>query len=228
VRLNPSHASTSYAGLTYIETTTVRSGKVVAHRRTVEVANRARDDIISWLCSEAQDPPNAVAVFTAQLTGQIADKATDELFKLMSRECANLPQRAQWRKTVSNHFLCTIFASLSCEIMNLESWLDMQKGHLTSVLVAAVKPRSFISDALVRLAATLAVDEAVQVAQEALHYNNFKRALRLSAIMSCPDPREHEAVLKCCVTPLERGIISDAARAELLQALPSRWRTESA
>jgi hypothetical protein len=104
----------------------------------------------------------------------------------------------------------------------------MQKEHLTSVLATAAKPRSFISDALVKLAATIAVDEVIQLAQEASHYNDFKRALRLSAIMSCPDPTEHEAVLKCCVIPLEKGIISVEVKRELLQAVPTWSRAESA
>ncbi len=104
----------------------------------------------------------------------------------------------------------------------------MQKAHLISVLATAAKPRSFISDALVRLAATIIVDEVIQLAQEASNYNNFKRALRLSAIMSCPDPTEHEEVLKCCVIPLEKGIISVEVKGELLQALATPWLAESA
>jgi hypothetical protein len=222
------HAPSPYAGLTYIETARSRHGKATTHRRTVEVADQARDNIISWLATGFEDPPDTAAKFTSQIAERIADKVSDDLFKTMARESAKLDQLEQWRKTVNNHFLCTLFASLSCEIMDLESWLGMQKEHLISVLATAAKPRSFISDALVRLAATIVVDEVIQLAQEVSHYNNFKRALRLSAIMSCPDPTEHEAVLKCCVIPLEKGIISVEVKRELLQALPTPWRAESA
>ena len=92
------HAPSPYAGLTYIETARLRHGKVATHRRTVEVADRARDDIIKWLAAGFEDPPDTAAKLTSQIAERIADKASDDLFKAIARESAKLDQLGQWRK----------------------------------------------------------------------------------------------------------------------------------
>lgn len=209
-----------YPGFTRIERGRSISGKVTTHRQTIEVANRAREQIIVWLAAGLENPPTSETQVTSEFVSQIADTATGALFKGMDKEAKEQRQLEQWRKTVHNHFLCTLFASLACELMEIDVLIDEAKKGLTSTLTAAAKPRSFISDALVRLAATIVVDQIFQTIQESAQIPNFRRALRLSAIMSCPDPRQHTDALRCCVKPLEEEIISDEIRQELLRFLP--------
>jgi hypothetical protein len=64
--------------------------EVATHRRTVEVADQARDDIISWLAAGFEDPPNTAAKLTSQIAERIADKASDDLFKAIARESTKL------------------------------------------------------------------------------------------------------------------------------------------
>jgi len=52
------------------------------------------------------------------------------------------------------------------------------------------------------------------------HLNNLQQAAQIMAVIMCPAPEKHEAVIKYCVEPLDEPVVSKISRARLKIALP--------
>jgi hypothetical protein len=51
-------------------------------------------------------------------------------------------------------------------------------------------------------------------------FNDLHRAVRILAIMLCPAPEKHEAVIRCCLAPLGAPIVSGIVTDKLKMAMP--------
>lgn len=45
----------------------------------------------------------------------------------------------------------------------------------------------------------------------ARNFNDLQRTVRVLAVMTCPAPEKHEAVVRCCLKPLGEPIVSRLA-----------------
>jgi hypothetical protein len=54
-------------------------------------------------------------------------------------------------------------------------------------------------------------------------FDDTLRAARILAIMKCPAPEQHKAVMLYCVNPLGKEILSEEIRQELTVSLPKGW-----
>ena len=74
-------------------------------------------------------------------------------------------------------------------------------------------------------------DTASQAAVEGIHklidnmpgvrsFNDLQRTVRILAVMTCPAPEKHEAVIRCCRKPLGEPIVKEVAEERLMAAMP--------
>jgi hypothetical protein len=56
------------------------------------------------------------------------------------------------------------------------------------------------------------------------HVNDLLQAVRVLAVLACPAPESHEAVIRYALTPLGEPVISNAIQANLKSAMPT-WAT---
>lgn len=79
-----------------------------------------------------------------------------------------------------------------------------------------------IPEPLAAVAAQAAVNALMKLSA-IRQFDDLLRATRILAIMTCPAPEHHRAVVLYCMNPLGKEILSDAIRQELADSLPRGW-----
>jgi hypothetical protein len=100
---------------------------------------------------------------------------------------------------------------------------DRAVDDMVSMILRARKRdhRPLIPEPLVRVVAQAAV-KALTKLSVIRHFDDLLRATRILAVMTCPAPEHHRAVVLYCLSPLEKDILSDATRQALTDSLPKR------
>jgi hypothetical protein len=83
--------------------------------------------------------------------------------------------------------------------------------------------RPSIPEPLARVTAQAAVDALSRLAAFQ-HFEDLLRAVRILAFLACPAPQKHRAVAMYCLRPLEKDVLSDVLRQQLITSLPRSAR----
>ena len=180
---------------------------------------RAKEQINDWLATTIVDFPAA----------GIAAAATNAAMEAVSNDIANAIMDALSRNGYSNpsrisHMLCDFLAAIACA---MQTFRDQFQYHVADIVKTILKSRKKAGRPVIPgLVAAVAARAAVNVIMKlppAHHFDDLLRAIRFLTISACPAPQDHEAVARCCLSPLEVWVLSDAIKQELRDELPRGW-----
>lgn len=69
-------------------------------------------------------------------------------------------------------------------------------------------------------AAAKGMDQVVATVPAAKHFDDLLRAVRTLALMTCPAPDKHEAVIRRALKPFGQPIVGDLVQQRLMEAMP--------
>lgn len=107
----------------------------------------------------------------------------------------------------------------------LQDQFDRAVAHMVSAILTARRRehRPVIPEPLTTVASQAAVNALTKLSV-VRQFDDLLRATRILAVMVCPDPEHHRAVVLYCLSPLEKNTLSDATRQALSDSLPRGWR----
>jgi hypothetical protein len=170
-----------------------------------------------------------VDIIAEKIGNIVATKASDEVNGLFG-----LADRRDRKRSQAHHFWCDILAAFACAIEDLKVLNDrIPEAAASRVLNPTRRDRPpAAEETSVRLATKVAWKEIESQIVEVLlkklpplrQLEDLCRAIRILAIMMCPAPEDHRAVVQCCIKPLEEGIISAAVKQRLMSVLDQAGR----
>lgn len=136
--------------------------------------------------------------------------------------------RKDFRLALTDHFWCGLMAEFACAVDKFKGNLAQIPEQVAEALIRSRREegRSFIEETLIRLAVQITWQEIQVVIQNlppVRHLEDLTRAARVLAVLMCPAPERHRAVIKCGVEPLTGDAISEATKQRLLKVLPRGW-----
>jgi hypothetical protein len=107
-------------------------------------------------------------------------------------------------------------ATAAHAMQELQDQFDRAVAHMVSAILTARRRehRPVIPEPLTTVASQAAVNALTKLSV-VRQFDDLLRGTRILAVMVCPDPEHHRAVVLYCLSPLEKGILSDATRQAL-------------
>ena len=179
---------------------------------------RAKAELESWLATAAASPPDSVSAVTEQTVGMVSAAVANAVVDALNRN--------GYHWTDADHVVCDFLAAAARAMQELQDQLDRAVAHMVSAVLAARRRehRPVIPGPLATVAAQAAVNALTKLSVTR-QFDDLLRATRILAVMMCPDPAHHRAVMLYCLSPLEKDILSDATRQALTDSLPRGWMT---
>jgi hypothetical protein len=180
---------------------------------------RAQAEVEHWLAAALASPPGSFQAVTEQTVGLVSQQVAGAI--------VNELRSNGYRWSGRDHVLCAFLAAIAHAMQELQDRFDQAVSQIAAALTAKKgEQRPAIPEPLARVTAQAAVD-AVTRLTAIQHFDNLLRATRILAIMNCPAPQRHRAVVLYCLSPLEKDILSDVTRQQLLTSLPRGWITST-
>jgi hypothetical protein len=190
-------------------------------KRSGAAVDAAKADIIDWLAASLVDSPSSLAELVESLGGIVSTDVFDALCNALGAKNSN-KVRAEYAK---KHFFCALLAELACSMQAFKNNFDQAIKKVAASLISyyIAKKNVIIPDVV--------ADAAPKAAVEGIHrlidnmpgvrnFNDFHKAVRILAIMTCPAPEKHEAVIRCCLEPLGAPIVREVTIDRLKMAMP--------
>jgi hypothetical protein len=174
----------------------------------------AQTEVENWLATAAVSPPDSIQAVTGLTVGTVSDGVAHAVVKALHG------QGYYWSE--ADHVLCAFLAAAAQAMQQFQDQLERAVSRMVLAILGSNEQRPPIAEALARIAAQAAVDELAKLTA-VQHYDDVLRAIRVLAVIRCPDPPHHRAVVQYCLSPLGEEILSNATRQELLDSLPRRW-----
>ena len=178
--------------------------------------SRAKTALENWLATAAASPPGGVSAVTEQTISMISDAVAGAVVDALDRN--------GYRWTDADHVLCDFLAAAARAMQEVQDQLEQAVAHVVSAILTARQRehRPVIPEPLAAVAGQGAVNALVKLSA-IRQFDDLLRATRILAIMTCPAPEHHRAVVLYCMNPLGKEILSDAIRQELTDSLPRGW-----
>jgi hypothetical protein len=170
--------------------------------------DEALSEIADWLAKNPSVKEQAEAI--ADIVGEQAVKVLTEYGYALTR-----------RELTSSHFICTILAAIARAIGEFQKQLDKVPDRVISLITGMVSG-SVLSDIAVRVivrSSWRAISELPIFGQVSV----LLRVARIAAILTCPALDQHTEVVRFCLYPLAKGIISAAMLRKLREFFPQGW-----
>jgi hypothetical protein len=192
-----------------------QSADVRRRREHTKFRSRANAELESWLASVAASPPDSVSAVTLQNVGMVSDA--------VAAAVVNALHRNGYRWTDADHVICDFLAAAAHVMQEVQDRLSQAVTHMVSAILTARQRegRPAIPQPLATVAAQAAVNALTNLSA-VRQFDDLLRATRILAIITCPAPEDHRAVIVYCLKPLEKGLLSDAIRQEIMNSLPRR------
>jgi hypothetical protein len=177
---------------------------------------RAKADLRSWLVATAATAPDSAQAVTAQTINMVSDSVATAVVDALNRHGYH------WAN--GDHVVCDFLAAAAHTMQDLQDQFNRAVTHMVSAILASRRRdhRQAIPKPLATVAAQAAVNALTQLSA-VRHFDDLLRATRILAVTMCPASEHHRAVVLYCLSPLEKGILSDATRRALTDALPRGW-----
>lgn len=190
-------------------------------RKSRAAADQAKADMEDWLADSAVDLPSS----PAELVGSLGEAFSTDVFDALCDALGTDDRNKVRAEYAQNHFFCQLLAEIACSMQEAQNDLDRVVAKITRSLIDYTAARrnvhipEFISECTAQ-AAVKSVDRIIQNLPAVRGFNDVQRAVRVLAIMTCPAPEKHEAVVRCCIKPLGEPIVGDEAKEHLKAVLP--------
>jgi hypothetical protein len=130
------------------------------------------------------------------------------------------------RRDLLNHFWCDLFIALAQAIDRGIEELDKVPERVTRIILSASKnsERSLITEMVVKHAVEKAWEALMEIPAFGInHFKETARALRILAVLTCPDSEHHKEVVEQGFVPLRKEMLTTATKDRLEKVLPSGW-----
>jgi hypothetical protein len=187
----------------------------------------AKDDIENWLADTSLDPPAA----TAELVSAIGDVAATDILDALCAALGPANSNKNRAELAKKHFFCQLLAEVACSMQNVRDEIDRAVKRIAAALVVyyiggrRIETPPFVAEAAADAAAK-GVDKVMATVPAVREFDDVIRAVRILALMTCPAPDRHEAVIRCALKPLGQPIVSDLVQDRLKTAMPA-WMAPS-
>ncbi len=167
---------------------------------------------------------------TADQIEAIAKKISKDVVDELDLSFDASHRTARRRELAETHFWCSIFAGFAEVLNDVQKEIDKVVDQVPKLVVSAIDARSVTGQATVRLAVNRSWElvkelDFVKAALGTVDFSEPLRATRMLAVMICPAPERHEAVVKHCMNPLIGEHVSTMTKHRLEAALPDEWLT---
>jgi len=191
-------------------------------RMARQTADAAQADITDWLANSITNPGSAPAEFIASAGDAISAAVFDALPAALGHD-NNRTARA---RLAANHLFCSSLAECARTMQQIQDELDQAIEEITTALLAYCIGRRQITIPVpvakaVAAAAAKTVSKLAGNLPVTRHFNDLLQALRVLAILACPAPDRHEAVIRYALAPLGEPIVSNAIQDKLKSAMPT-------
>jgi hypothetical protein len=196
----------------------VRSTSVRRVDKRRMAISHAKTALENWLAAAAAGPPDSVPALTEQTIDMISDAVAGAVVDALHRN--------GYRWTDADHIICDFLAAAARAMQEVQDPLERAVAHMVSAVLTARRreQRPGIPEPLATVAAQAGVNALTKLSA-IRQFDDMLRATRILAIMTCPAPEQHRAVVLYCMNPLGKEILSDAIRQELTDSLPRGWMT---
>lgn len=180
--------------------------------------SRAKAELQEWLADAAVSPPVSFEAVTEQTVGQVSDAVASAVVKALNQDGYD------WKE--AGHVVCDFLASAARAMQEVQDEFEHAVTRIVSAVLTARKGerRPLIPEPVAVVAAQAAVNALMKLSA-IRHFDDLLRATRISAIMRCPAPEHHRAVVLYCLSPLAQAVLSDETRQYLMDSLPRGWIT---
>jgi hypothetical protein len=190
-------------------------------KRSGAAVDVAKADIIDWLAASLVDSPSSLAELVEGLGHIVSTDIFDAFCDALGVKNSN-KVRVEYAK---KHFFCALLAELACSMQEFKNDLDRAiKKVATSVINYSIAKKNIRSSAFVADTTSQAtvdgINKLIDNMPVARNFNDLQRAVRVLAVMTCPAPEKHEAVIRCCLKPLGEPIVGQLAQESLKAAMP--------
>jgi hypothetical protein len=184
-------------------------------RRTAG-ADSAVADLIDWLAS------NRGAIELVQAIGNSLSKRV-----LPELESTANPSELPNRKSMANHFWCDLLAGMACAYEGMKRGLHGEVERTVKIALQSRREneRPVFARAAVKIAAQITWTSVTELSHS-VGIEDGVRAVRILAILTCPEPENHMSVARCCMAPLTGGLISEETRTRLSEVFSTEWLSE--
>ncbi len=142
----------------------------------------------------------------------------DSVGAALDRHCGH-NRRTRLEQALGGHFLCSLFAALAC-------LADEVQDRVPQAAEAIIEGRSLRDRFAVKVAVQTAWDAATEVAQRLPIVSQMGHVIlyaRVLALVTCPDPENHEDVRRCCFNRLAQDALDESVKRLLAKAVPPSW-----
>lgn len=191
------------------------------HKSARAAVNSARGDIEEWLSATMLAPSAPMK----DLVGAVGDVVATDILDALSQELGPQNNNEIRAGLAEKHLFCQLLAELACSMQEVRDEIDRAvKQVALSLLSYKVGRKSVrIPRAMANViadAAAKGVDKVIETVPAARHFDDLLRAVRILAIMTCPAPEKHEAVIRCALIPLGEPVVSQGVQERIRTAMP--------
>jgi hypothetical protein len=205
----------------WVDATKARSSQRPTQKRARAAVEAAKGDIEDWLAAALVDPPAA----TKQLVSTVGDIVATDVFDALCEALGPRNTNKMRAELAEKHLFCQLLAEIACLLQVWRDELSRATKRIAGVLLSYyvgrknIKVSPFVAD-VVTGAAAKGIDSLVATMPLARHFDDMQRAVRILALMTCPAPEKHEAVVRCALKPLGQPIVSELVQERLKAAMP--------
>ena len=185
-------------------------------RKCRAAVDQSKVDIIDWLADSAVNRPSS----PKDLVESLGEAFSTDVFNALCDALATNDKNKVRADYAKNHFFCQLLAETACSMQEVQEDLDRAVAKITRSLASYTAAKrnvqipEFVSECTAQ-GAVKSVDRIIQNLPAVRSFSDVLRAVRVLAIMTCPAPEKHEAVIRCCIKPLGGPIIGEEAKKHL-------------
>ena len=170
------------------------------------IASTAVAEIVDWLILNPTTTDHVQAMANA-----IGNGAAKELDKSLRGA-----RRSGFKKAISKHIWCAFLAASAHAIVNFKHQLEQMSERVISMIIdSIIRDECSTVDRVAAKIAWKAVEKLAFFRQ----VDELLRVTRILAVLTCPAPEKHPAVLRYCLTPLGAEVVSAIAAQQIEELL---------
>ena len=205
----------------WTDATKPRTSPRPTQKRARAAVDGAKDDIEDWLAAALIDPP----VVTRQLVSDVGDVVATDVFDALCEALGSKNSNKIRAELAEKHLFCTLLAEIACSMQKVQGEIDRATKQISAALLSYYVGRKnieispFVANVMTDAAAK-GIGKVIAAAPAARSFHDLQRAVRILALMTCPAPEKHEAVVRCALKPLGQPIVSELVQERLKTAMP--------
>lgn len=165
------------------------------------------------------------------LVSAVGDVAATDILGALCQALGPENSNKNRAELAKNHLFCQLLAEVACSMQDVRNEIDRPAKRIAAALVTyyvgekKTEVPSFVANAIAD-AAAIGIDKAFATLPAVRQFDDLLRAVQILALMACPAPDKHEAVIRFALKPLAQPILSDAVQERLKMAFPT-WMASS-